>query len=294
MLGLIAAACGGDDDDDAGSTAGTDTAPSAGADTEPSAGTDTEPTAGTDTAPTTAGEDTSTTGDGGAESEGDPDAILRVGQNFVSGIGISVDPARYIGQSATCSFQNLVYDTMIHETPDGGIEPGLATEWEFPDEQTIDLTLREGVTFHDGTEFDADAVKYNWDRVIAATPEQFTRTSATAALESVEVLEPYKVRVNLNAPLAADYRDRYLKEACSALGVVSPAALEASGGEINVGDVPVGAGPFTWENYVPDQRVELRRYEDYWAPKLLQGRGGRLRPAVARAAHADGAGQRHR
>ena len=76
---------------------------------------------------------------------------------------------------------------------DGTIQPGLATEWAFEDDALV-ITLREGVVFHDGTPFDAAAVKANLDRQM--TVEGGTQKSFLAPVASVEVVDPTTVRLN--------------------------------------------------------------------------------------------------
>ena len=76
---------------------------------------------------------------------------------------------------------------------DGTIQPGLATEWEFEDNALV-ITLREGVVFHDGTPFDADAVKANLDRQM--TVEGGTQKSFLAPVDTVEVVDDTTVRLN--------------------------------------------------------------------------------------------------
>src|SRR5215207_2866064 len=89
------------------------------------------------------------------------------------------------------------YDRLVNFDPEELTpEPGLAESWEFPDPTTLVLTLRTGVTFHDGTPFDAEAVKFNLDR--ALNLETSTERATLSMIESVEVLSPTQVQVNLS------------------------------------------------------------------------------------------------
>src|SRR5262245_39012086 len=143
-----------------------------------------------------------------SESSGvkDPDGTLKVATDLEVGLYTYFDPTRY--SSAPLIFTNLIYDTLLY-FGENGLEPGLATEWSFPDPSTVEFTLRQGVQFQDGTPLNAEAVKFSWDRVIAAGTDM-TKVAGVEALESIEVVDDLEVRVHLSKPLAGDWRDRLL------------------------------------------------------------------------------------
>lgn len=206
-------------------------------------------------------------GTGGAGNNGggqpDPAAILKYGDDFAA-VGFITDPIDFRGNSRTRAWMDMIYDSMFHETPDGQA-PGLALKADFPDVRTIILTLRQGVVFQDGTPFNAEAVKFSWDRFIATGNQRIT--PQLRAMESVEVLEPYVVKVRLNAPHAGEWKHRLLMEAGSGLGVVSPAAVRKAEAEgRNFRDHPVGAGPYRFVEWVANQKVTLTRFDQYWDP----------------------------
>jgi ABC-type transport system substrate-binding protein len=166
-----------------------------------------------------------------------------------------------------------MYDTMLRLTPEG-LKPGLATAWSFPDASTVELTIRKGVKFQDGTPLDAAAVKFSWERIIAtpATPSgakdgSMTKVAGIAAMQSVELVGTDGVRLRLKSPVAGDFRDRYLFEAASGLSPVSPTAVKAMGDGIRNG-VPAnaGAGPYKLTEYIPGQKISLRKWDGYWDP----------------------------
>ncbi|WP_257524253.1 ABC transporter substrate-binding protein [Microbacterium sp. zg.B48] len=203
-------------------------------------------------------------GDAGA-SEFDPAGVLKYGDDFAA-VGFITDPIDFRGHSRTRVWMDLIYDTMFYETPDGSLVPGLATEVEFPDASTFILTLRDDVLFQDGTPFNAEAVKYSWERFIGIGPENITNP-ALRALQSFEVLGELELRVNLASPVAGEYKNRLLMESLSGLGVVSPtavAAADAAGEDFR--DNPVGTGPYQFVEYVENQKVVLTKFEDYWNP----------------------------
>ena len=153
-----------------------------------------------------------------------------------------------------------MYDRLVNFDPETlEATPGLATSWDQPDPQTLVLQLQDGVTFHDGTPFDAEAVKYNLDR--ALTLETSTEKADLAMIESVEATGPLEVTIHMNRPDAS----LLLILADRPGMMVSPTAAEASGADF--GRNPVGTGPFKfveWRHRRPPGRGE--------EPRLLAGR----------------------
>jgi peptide/nickel transport system substrate-binding protein len=137
------------------------------------------------------------------------------------------------------------------------IVPQLATGYEWAgDHKSVLIKLRDGVTFHDGEKFDAEAVRFNIDRN-KNLPGSTRRTELTS-ITSVEIVDPATVRLNLSAPfspLLAQLADR-------AGMIVSPKAAEAAGDKF--GAKPVCAGPFHFVERVAQDRIVLERYANYW------------------------------
>ena len=154
-----------------------------------------------------------------------------------------------------------IYDPLIIEMPDASLVPGLATEWEFVDDNTaLQLTLREGVTFQDGTPFDADAVKINIER--AKTVEGSAVAPLLGAVDSVEVIDPMTVKLHLNGPAAT--LPRILADRPGMM--ISPAAID----DPNLPQNPVGAGMYQVEEYRPGDRAIMVPFEDYWNPDWVK------------------------
>jgi ABC-type transport system substrate-binding protein len=140
----------------------------------------------------------------------------------------------------------------VHFT--GQFVPMLATEWKLaPDRSYLDLTLRKGVKFHDGTDFNAEACKWNLDRWIAE------RGGRNPQMKSAEILDPYKVRLHLN------YYTNYLFATLGSQGgfQVSPTAYQKNGREWARWN-PVGTGPFKFVKYERDVKLTAVRFNDYW------------------------------
>lgn len=170
----------------------------------------------------------------------------------------SLDPQR--GNSGfDQNFLFPVYDRLVYSAPDGSLEPMLATDWSVSEDGgAIDMTLREGVTFHDGTPFNAEAVKANLDR--GKTAEFSVLHSDLESLREVQVTGPNEVRLVIDggaAPLLASLADR-------AGMMISPAAFDAP----DLGQNPVGAGAYRVAEYRLGDRIIYERFEDYWDPEI--------------------------
>ena len=149
--------------------------------------------------------------------------------------------------------------------------PWLATTWEqSADGLTWRLTLREGVTFHDGTPFNAEAVKFNFDRIKDPATRSVTTAGYWGPYESTTVVDEYTVDVAFSEPYAP-----FLAIISNELfGIKSPAAATESGDDF--GRNPVGSGPFVFVEWIDGDHVTLRKNPDYnWAPANAthQGRG---------------------
>ena len=175
------------------------------------------------------------------QPEGEPD----LDATFIYGYPITVsrlDPHKAsISQDATTLFP--VYDRLVHLSPQGRPDPGLAESWEFSDDGlTLTLHVREGVTFHDGATLDAAAVKANLDR--AKGVEGSSVATDLAAMASVTVVDPMTVDITLSQPNVA-----IIGSLADRAGImVSPKAL-ADGVDLDAN--MVGAGPFKLVEHAP-------------------------------------------
>ena len=129
-------------------------------------------------------------------------------------IGLESDPDALDPDKSRTFVGRIVFtalcDKLVDIDPDLNIVPQLATEWTVAEDgMSMTMMLREGVTFHDGSPFDAEAVKANIER--SQTLEDSVRKSELASVESVEVVSPTEVKFNLTAPdatLLAQLADR--------------------------------------------------------------------------------------
>ncbi|HEV2357186.1 MAG TPA: ABC transporter substrate-binding protein [bacterium] len=162
-----------------------------------------------------------------------------------------------------------IFDPLIWETKAGVFVPGLAERWEVsPAADQYTFHLRRGVRFHDGTPFDADAVKFTFDRVVDPALKSQSAFSMIGPYAATTVVDPYTVVVKFKEP----YAPFLSSVAQSVLAPVSPAAVKKYGKDF--GTHPVGTGPFRFDSYTTDSVVRLVRNPDYrWAPSMFGHQG---------------------
>ncbi len=152
-----------------------------------------------------------------------------------------------------------MYESLVTIDEKLNIKPGLATSWTTAsDGMSVTFTLRKGVKFHDGTDFDATAAKFNFDRIASAASSP--RKSELANVASAEAKDPQTLVLHLKKPdatLLAQLVDR-------AGMMLSPAAVQKAGA--NLGQAPVGAGtgPFMFVEWKRDDHLTLKKNPSYW------------------------------
>ena len=160
-----------------------------------------------------------------------------------------------------------LYDGLVRFVNDElDVEPALATSWETSDDGTVwTFELREGVKFHDGTDFNAEAVVFSFNRLIDEDHPYYGLGSysyfdylLSDAIDSIEAIDEYTVRFTLSQPFAPflTYLGYYSEF------VVSPTAVREHGE--NFFRNPVGTGPFEFVEWQKDEYITIRRNEDYW------------------------------
>ncbi len=161
-----------------------------------------------------------------------------------------------------------VYDTLVYRDPTTkDFVPGLATEWMIaPDGLVYTFRLRQGVTFHDGTPFNAQAVAANLDRITDPNTASQKAAFMLGPYAGYGIVDEFTIQINLSEPYSP------LLDSLSQvyLGIASPQAL----GEYSLERYQfhqVGTGPFTFVEYVPGDRIVLRRNPTYdWGPAFYQ------------------------
>jgi len=159
-----------------------------------------------------------------------------------------------------------VFDNLVEATPDGQLVPGLAESYRIVDDKTIEFKLRRGVKFHNGEDFNADAVKFSVERM--QDPE--TKSGVAAAYKSIEkvsVVDPYTVQFNLAQPDAG-----LLWALAYQLAALPPRYYQEVGIQ-GFAQKPIGTGPYKFVEWVRGDHVTLEANENYWdgSPKGKPG-----------------------
>ena len=152
-----------------------------------------------------------------------------------------------------------IHDPLFKLDESGRLAPCLVESWETPDDKSFVLKVREGVKFHDGTSFDAEAVRYNLERVRSPLLGTLAlRAGEITALDAVEVIDSLHVRLTLKYPFAA-----FLFPFTDVAGCIgSPTAFEKWGRDYGLH--PVGTGPFKLVEYLKDNHTVLEKNGNYW------------------------------
>ncbi|GHC60769.1 ABC transporter substrate-binding protein [Limoniibacter endophyticus] len=166
-------------------------------------------------------------------------------------------------------FQGL---TRIDEK--GQVQPQLAKSWEVSEDGKVyTFTLQEGVKFHDGSDFNAEDVKFTLDRARAESSVNPQKT-LYSVISSVEVVDPATVKVTLSRPQGAFLYN---------LGIGDAIIVASESAETNR-EKPIGTGPFKFDRWAKGSAIFLSRFADYWGePAALENVEFRVIPDAAAA-----------
>ncbi|MGP4066169.1 ABC transporter substrate-binding protein [Oceanobacillus sp. M65] len=177
-------------------------------------------------------------------------------------IGFEADAGTLIANSDV----NYTTDTQIRNIYDSLIErdgqtgeyiPSLATDWENVDELTWRLTLKEGVKFHNGADFNAESVKFSIDYILDEANQSFYR-SRWANVEEVKVLSPTEVEIKTSVPFPS-----LVQRITEDLLIMEPGYVEEVGTDVAAKE-PVGTGAYKFVEWSRDNFLKLEANEDYW------------------------------
>ena len=211
------------------------------------------------------GEDNGSSDEPGSENEGEETA----GGDLVLAVladASSLDPQ---GTSDVTSsvVQENIYETLVDKDENNDIIPGLAASWEAVDELTWSFTLNENIKFHDGEDFNAEAVKMNLERIL--TPELGSpRSNLFEMITAVEAVSEYEVHISTEyafSPLLSHLTH-------NSVGMISPALIEQANTDLENGDDPfaaissnpAGTGYFKFDSWEPGSLIRLVKNEEYW------------------------------
>lgn len=197
----------------------------------------------------------------GSEATVGGDLIVRVVE-----LGDTMDPHKS-GSAQVSTTLRLVGDTLIAKDYDGNFVPYLAKEWTISEDGlTWTFTLRDDVTFHDGTPLNAEAVRLNFDRILdpATNAVSAKANVGTMIRESLTAVDDYTFQFKLSEPFAPLLQ--FLTAAV--LSIVSPTAMQAD--PEGFARKPVMSGQFIFEEWAEGDRVVIRRNPDFnWGPAYM-------------------------
>jgi len=176
-----------------------------------------------------------------------------------------LDPA-YVDDGESGKIIVNIYDTLVkYKAGSTEIEPGLATSWkQTPDGLSWTFKLRKGVKFHDGTPFNAQAVKFSIDRQLPPlrTDDMPYASFTFEPVKEVKVIDSDTVQINLSKPYAPFLANLAMSLAAP---IVSPTAVKKYGADFM--QHPVGTGAFKFQRWDKDQQIVLVKNPNYWGVK---------------------------
>jgi len=182
---------------------------------------------------------------GGSGGSGGPELVATLGADVKT-----YDPT-LANDTTSRKVMNLVYEPLLSVDFEGEVRPTLATDVERLDDRTWRLSLREGVSFHDGSDFTAADVVATFERY-AGTPRE---SDVSLWYDDATIVDDHALDVTL--------RDRYAPLETS-LGAVPIVPEAAAAGDLDLSEAPVGTGPYAFETHEPDRLFRLTRADDHW------------------------------
>ncbi len=278
LVSPLLAACGDDDDDDDGDDSGS------GGGAEPTATTDAGLDASSDPTATTAdAEQPETTAteapddEPSATEDTEPEPTAAAGsvalwdEEFVVASALEpVDLLPWFAGYDQGLITRQIYQTLVEPrltiNESGTVEvelvPWLAESWELVEPTRWRFKLREGVTFHNGEEFNAEVAKFSYETMTdQEVLDSVGKTSFLRTIEAWEVVDDYTIDVVTSIP------DTELPGLSIRIGFAAlPKQFIEENGIEALGETPIGTGPYKFEGWERGQNVTLSRYEDYWNP----------------------------
>jgi peptide/nickel transport system substrate-binding protein len=169
-----------------------------------------------------------------------------------------------LGSAASPAAGRLLFDSLFaseqdQKTGEWKVIPELATVWEWKDTKTLNLTLRKGVKFHDGSDFNADTAIFSILRA-RDHPKSYGKTYVSY-VTSVDKIDDYAIRINLKSPYAPTLA--FLSASIWSTVMQPKGAVEKMGDDA-YGAKPVGSGPFQFVEWVRDDHITLKKADTHW------------------------------
>jgi peptide/nickel transport system substrate-binding protein len=193
--------------------------------------------------------------DGGGGGDGGG-RILRYGYDLSAQFTNTFDVQKSRGDCDSIALAPL-YDTLVHKKPGNELEPGLAESWKILDPTTIEVTLREGLVYSDGSPLNADALQQALEH-----NSKNDQLSDLRKIETYTKVDERTLRMKMKQPIAAQM----------------PATFTARDGMPmkpgSTSEQPIGAGPFVLASFQPGAKISLRKNDKYWNDEVYKGLDG--------------------
>ncbi|GGE29042.1 ABC transporter substrate-binding protein [Pullulanibacillus camelliae] len=179
---------------------------------------------------------------------------------------VQLDPSK-VTDGESMYVTNQIYDTLVrYKQENTEVKPALATDWQTSDDGKVwTFHLRKAVKFHDGTDFNADAVVYNFKRWTKSADFVYygymfgaSKDNMKGIISDVEAADDYTVKFTLSEPNAPFLQTL----AMPPFGIASPTAIKKYGD--NYFKHPVGTGPFIFDSWVKDDKITLHKNKEYF------------------------------
>lgn len=202
---------------------------------------------------TTAAENSQTQGADGTAASGTPKDTLvcAIVEDMTS-----MDPQES-NRATNWAVQRQMYNHLVHELPDGTVEPELATEWEFLDDLTLRMKLRDDVYFHNGVQFTAEDVLFMLEKAQATSVS--ASTFEAFDVPNTKIIDDFTIEIKFTHPYAAVFNTFSSGRG----GVVSKKYFDEVGAA-EAAIKPVGTGPYKFVSWESGTELKFEANEDYW------------------------------
>ncbi|HTV71405.1 MAG TPA: ABC transporter substrate-binding protein [Rhizobiaceae bacterium] len=174
---------------------------------------------------------------------------------------LTMDP-HFLWTGANTSYHVQIYGALLQLDAKAQVRPMLAESWRTVDDTTWEFKLREGVVFHDGTPFTAADVVATFKRLPNVPNAAGPLTGALVGIRDVVAVDDFTVHVLTNGPSPV------VPHQVAQIPIIpSEIAESATTADFNTGKAAIGAGPFAIDTYVAGDRLELRRFDQFWGDK---------------------------
>ncbi len=171
-----------------------------------------------------------------------------------------LDPHKGTDIPSANVYHGKIYEGLVSQDENMDVQPALATEWTKVDDLTWEFKLRQGVKFHDGTDFTAEAVKRTLERIVdpaTASP----RAKLFNMITEITIQDDYTIQFKTEYPFAPLLANLSHYSG----GIISPKALDEQGDQL--GQNPSGTGPFKFDSWNSGSELRLVKNNDYWGDK---------------------------